>query len=301
MLLLLLWAAPLVLAQKVECPEGSEVTYVTLTGGLNDNFKEETEPAHRGAELDKLAEAWADFDEQKSGLSFGFTFEDLPCGTVVGATLRFYAAPLNGKDSPDDTLSVGYDGRGWTYTDTFENITRRSWVRDPAWITLELTAQQLELFLATGRLDMLVVDATSVDYAELILAICSITDCNDNCVDDKTDIASGYSQDVNGNGVPDECEVILPELICPPSVVVIAGVDCCGNATLTPTVVNVAGDYALTNNIDPNQTGSLTYCFPVGVNTVTFTLDDYIHAPISCTTTVIVIDNQGPVIMPRQQ
>jgi hypothetical protein len=37
-------------------------------------------------------------------------------------------------------------------------------------------------------------------------------DCNDNGVLDSEDIASGYSQDANGNGIPDECE----ELDCSP-------------------------------------------------------------------------------------
>ncbi len=32
-------------------------------------------------------------------------------------------------------------------------------------------------------------------------------DCNHNGVEDSVDIAFGTSSDVNGNGVPDECEV----------------------------------------------------------------------------------------------
>jgi hypothetical protein len=31
-------------------------------------------------------------------------------------------------------------------------------------------------------------------------------DCNDNDIDDTEDIASGFSDDVNGDGIPDECE-----------------------------------------------------------------------------------------------
>ena len=33
-------------------------------------------------------------------------------------------------------------------------------------------------------------------------------DCNRNCVDDSVDIADGTSEDVNNNGIPDECECI---------------------------------------------------------------------------------------------
>lgn len=35
----------------------------------------------------------------------------------------------------------------------------------------------------------------------------TIVDCNDNNVEDATDIAAGTSQDCNGNGQPDECEI----------------------------------------------------------------------------------------------
>ncbi|NNM32637.1 MAG: hypothetical protein HKO53_06205 [Gemmatimonadetes bacterium] len=35
----------------------------------------------------------------------------------------------------------------------------------------------------------------------------SITDCNNNSVDDATDISSGTSQDCNSNGIPDECDI----------------------------------------------------------------------------------------------
>jgi len=37
-------------------------------------------------------------------------------------------------------------------------------------------------------------------------------DCNGNGVDDPDDIANGTSQDENGNGIPDECEVIAGDL-----------------------------------------------------------------------------------------
>lgn len=32
------------------------------------------------------------------------------------------------------------------------------------------------------------------------------SDCNDNGIEDAVDIAIGYSSDLDGNGVPDECE-----------------------------------------------------------------------------------------------
>jgi hypothetical protein len=38
-------------------------------------------------------------------------------------------------------------------------------------------------------------------------ALGSITDCNDNGIDDATDIASGTADDIDGDGKPDSCEI----------------------------------------------------------------------------------------------
>ncbi|MBN2446324.1 MAG: hypothetical protein JXO22_06355 [Phycisphaerae bacterium] len=43
-------------------------------------------------------------------------------------------------------------------------------------------------------------------------------DCNDNNIPDPDDIASGTSQDTNGNGVPDECEYMPGDCNCDGSV-----------------------------------------------------------------------------------
>ncbi|MGP1273514.1 MAG: hypothetical protein ACTS22_09285 [Phycisphaerales bacterium] len=49
------------------------------------------------------------------------------------------------------------------------------------------------------------------DYQVMLFAMGQagggITDCNGNGVDDATDIANGTSQDVNGDGTPDECQL----------------------------------------------------------------------------------------------
>ncbi|MCA9289709.1 MAG: hypothetical protein KDA25_01185 [Phycisphaerales bacterium] len=50
-------------------------------------------------------------------------------------------------------------------------------------------------------------DLICVDLAS---GLCTtFLDCNGNGIDDAKDIASGASQDVNGNGVPDECETLI--------------------------------------------------------------------------------------------
>ncbi len=45
----------------------------------------------------------------------------------------------------------------------------------------------------------------AADPSSAFCAGCT-ADCNDNGVEDAVDIAVGYSSDLDGNGVPDECE-----------------------------------------------------------------------------------------------
>jgi len=49
-------------------------------------------------------------------------------------------------------------------------------------------------------------DNTWQGVADITVAYPTITDCNENGVDDACDIANGTSYDDNGNGMPDECE-----------------------------------------------------------------------------------------------
>ena len=44
------------------------------------------------------------------------------------------------------------------------------------------------------------------------LPILSAADCNENGVDDATDIAAGTGADCNGNGIPDGCDVVPSSL-----------------------------------------------------------------------------------------
>lgn len=302
--LCLLLVASFAQAREQQCPEGSKTSQMVLTGGNQDDFREPIDPAYRRPEFQGMYEVWSEFDDYKSGY-VGHTFTEFPC-YIVGAELTLRVMPI-GEENQDDMLHVGFDGRSWMYEERLENLAKGNWrVGNPVTITLDLTEYGLIEFINEGYLDVLVKDSTMVDYMQLTLTYCEFTDCNENCVPDEEDIALGTSKDVNKNGVPDECEVIVepdptPSIICPEDIVIVAGTDCCGNTTLTATAVDVEGDYQITNNIDPTQIGSLTWCFPVGTTTVTFTLNDYIHPPVTCTTTVIVIDNRGPVIMPAIQ
>jgi len=55
----------------------------------------------------------------------------------------------------------------------------------------------------------------SIVAGVLALAVCAppvrAPDCNDNGIEDADDIASGASEDVNGNRIPDECEGTVTE------------------------------------------------------------------------------------------
>ena len=82
-------------------------------------------------------------------------------------------------------------------------------------------------------------------YDMVQLSVSVGADCNNNGVDDATDIANGTSQDCNANGVPDECEL--------------AGNDC--NANLVPDECDVDCN----SNGTPDDCESITDCNSNGV------------------------------------
>ncbi len=289
-------------AQSVPCPPGSTQKTLTLTAGQADQFRLPTEPTSRRPELDGRYDSWIEFDESRSVAPLGHSFQltKIPCN-ILSASLRFSAMPL-GKEGLQATIALGYDGKGFLVTRTLNELSGGKWTAGRATsFTLDLAQLGLlELIRQTGVLDVQFLGA-SVDYLQMDLIYCEFTDCNNNCVPDTEDIAKGTSKDLNRNGIPDECEALQPGLVCPGTIVVIAGSDCCGTVTLTPTVTGVEGEYRLLNDIDPNQLGPFIWCFPLGSTTVTFTLEVPGQAPITCVTTVIVIDRRGPVIMPVLQ
>jgi endonuclease/exonuclease/phosphatase family metal-dependent hydrolase len=61
------------------------------------------------------------------------------------------------------------------------------------------------------------ISATASDHRTVFADLrLSVADCNANTIADSTDIANGTSQDVNGNGIPDECETLPPVGFCYP-------------------------------------------------------------------------------------
>lgn len=72
-----------------------------------------------------------------------------------------------------------------------------------------------------------------------------ITDCNHNGVDDSIDIANGTSKDVNGDGIPDECQTYMGTF-CNAYGVAQGGVDCpCGNTLPPPAATGCANSSGL--------------------------------------------------------
>lgn len=284
-------------AQRGACPGGGTIEGQTITASILDNFAQPGEPAIRGTLLDSLYSGWTNFDHQGGSGPFGYTFQNLPC-LVRGLSLRVRATPLN-RQAYDDTVQVGIGGRGWLFEGRFRQPLDRPWT-GPEWFTFDIS-HILPNLRDPSSLNVLIRNDTSIDAMELVVAYCAFDDCNQNCVSDQVDIAEEFSQDINGNGVPDECEDLTPptpEFICQTDVLLTADQNCCATTTLSPSVANVTGNYVITNSLDPSQTGSLTYCFPLGVTVVSFTLTPENQPPISCRTVVIVTDNQGPLIMP---
>jgi hypothetical protein len=77
---------------------------------------------------------------------------------------------------------------------------------DPTWVSVAVSYDSVSAFAdcdGNGRLDV-------CDLADCGVGQAWCDDCNTNGVLDVCDIAAGTSVDVNGNGVPDECEGAAP-------------------------------------------------------------------------------------------
>jgi hypothetical protein len=114
-----------------------------------------------------------------------------------------------------------------------------------------------------------------IDAYQAVLRVAS-SDCNQNGIYDPTDIAQGTSLDANGNGIPDECEVLvycaakLNSLGCLPSISASGVPSASANAGFTLTTGNVVnnkpGLYVYTNSgraASPFAGGTLCVNAPV--------------------------------------
>lgn len=122
------------------------------------------------------------------------------------------------------------------------------------------------LGLRTVRSGTAAVHGDDLNAADLVET--PMRDCNRNGVEDAVDIATGYSTDVNGNGIPDECEPdVLPYCPCPESKAPCANPDPaagCANSTGNGgRLAQVAGSVSVgaddlllrTTQLPPNKAG----------------------------------------------
>lgn len=293
-------------AQDRGCPEGSVTRQTVITGGVRDNYRLPAEPASRSPELDQLHGKWNQFDDSKEVRPFGHTFTELPC-YITGAVLTVAIKPI-GKPKGDDVISLGLKDRNFLWTQEIRSLNR-FW---PTETTLELDLSRLPLSrgtisiidaLASGKLDVYLGSSVAVDFMQLTITYCDFDDCNDNCIPDKEDIASGRSKDLNQNGIPDECETEPGsiEVICDTYMSVGLGTDCCAWLVLAPDVITTGnvGNYTVTNDFNGATGDLVTACFPIGVTQVTFIATTESGLTAQCTTVIHVYDNGAPVITPQ--
>ncbi|MCC7011112.1 MAG: hypothetical protein IT454_01005 [Planctomycetes bacterium] len=96
--------------------------------------------------------------------------------------------------------------------------------------------------------------------------IADMDDCNLNAQPDVFDIASGTSQDVNGNDVPDECELVVVTPYCTPSSTT-NGCHPTMSGSGTPSATQSSGFTIQVSNVEGAKLGLIFY----GVNNAGFT------------------------------
>lgn len=126
----------------------------------------------------------------------------------TGRVVRGLSARVVGLDLDPETTVVSLGGRGVSLENVaFQRIDTGNLASGPQGIisfdvSVEPNAQPGPRALSVQR----GFDAIRKEGAcEVILA----QDCNENGIPDSTDISGGASQDINGNEVPDECEIVV--------------------------------------------------------------------------------------------
>jgi hypothetical protein len=99
-------------------------------------------------------------------------------------------------------------GDGTDLTHTFSGYTSRDWDR----LTFDDDSLRDLIYVLVARSDGLYLENADVsNIANEVLRYVALErhDCNENGMLDACDIAGGTSRDVNGNGIPDECECLV--------------------------------------------------------------------------------------------
>lgn len=161
-----------------------------MIGGVDDDFDSALfrgvyDSATGGYRLEKLIQTGNVFNSANTGLNYVITFLDIAdsnstsSGTFFGHNASFDGYP--GQADPTNPASAGNVGGIAVAADmTYDSNN-------------------------DGQFD----EASGDEGYNFLFYIAplgeGITDCNNNGVDDATDIANGTSTDINGDGIPDEC------------------------------------------------------------------------------------------------
>ena len=157
-----------------ECPCPTEPNR-TQQGGVPDGFAAPNDPARR-AFLGSISPqpAWKTFDDPRIDRWLGHTFIGLPTTTISGE-LEIRMRPGNSINVFNDSILLGLDPDvGFLYSLRISDLAGGTWTRASSpttfWITLE--PDLVARIVANRRLEMVVQDDTTVDYAILKLVQC---------------------------------------------------------------------------------------------------------------------------------
>jgi len=275
----------------------------TLTAGTADNFQGGTEATFQGPGLTNLFNGpWAPFDYPSPNRRFGHTFTNLPCN-IISATLVMQLKSTSSLAS-NDNMGMGATGSSpaFAWSRRVADVVSGPWNSSglTTTLTLDLTALPLagggtvnilSTINASRALDITFQDDTTVDYFELRITSCVLSDCN-------------------SNGIDDSCEELAIAITCPANETAYITEEtpdaCCAQVTLTPTAQDPCGNsqgIVITNDYQQGPatkapSGSLTACFPVGQTTVTFTATDPTNGNFAtCSVVVTVVDQVSPRII----
>ncbi len=143
------------------------------------------------------------------------------------------AVDLDG-DGDSDILVAGVQTLGW-----YPNLgggTFAAFRELPHGLTYAKDVHAVDVN-GDGTLDVVAV-TTDLAGSSAVSWYEGLPDCNENGIEDAADISSGTSLDLDGNGVPDECDCPAPVQYCPPP----------ANSTGGLAVIRVLGEASLSTN-----------------------------------------------------